>query len=182
MSPRVIGSIVRYLYAPDDPVAVIEALAARRTRIVSLTVTEGGYNLRPATGRFDDTNPEVLAALADGAAPTTMFGYLTEALRLRRARGLGGFTVVSCDNIEGNGDAARESLSAFATLKDPELGDWIRASVRFPNSMVDRITPATTDADRQDFLDRYGVRRRLAGALRAVQPVDARGRFRCPGS
>ncbi|HEX8768004.1 MAG TPA: mannitol dehydrogenase family protein, partial [Jatrophihabitans sp.] len=65
--------------------------------------------------------------------------------------------VVSCDNIEGNGTVARESLSAFASLKDPELGDWIRASVRFPNSMVDRITPATTDADRHDFHDRYGV-------------------------
>ncbi|HEX8093362.1 mannitol dehydrogenase family protein [Jatrophihabitans sp.] len=157
LSSRVIGSIVKYLYAPDDPVTVIEALAERRTRIVSLTVTEGGYNLRPGTGRFDDTNLEVLKDLTDGVTPTTWFGYLTEGLRLRRARGLGGFTVVSCDNIEGNGDAARESLSAFATLKDPELGDWIRATVRFPDSMVDRITPATTDADRQDFLSRYGV-------------------------
>jgi mannitol 2-dehydrogenase len=158
LSSRVIGSIVKYLYAPDDPGAVIEALAARRTRIVSLTVTEGGYNLRPGTTSFDDTNLEVLKDLTDGVNPTTMFGFLTEALRLRRARGLRGFTVVSCDNIEGNGDAARESLSAFAALKDPELGNWIRASVRFPNSMVDRITPATTEADRQDFLDRYGVR------------------------
>jgi mannitol 2-dehydrogenase len=157
LSPRVIGSIVKYLYAPDDPAAVIETLAERRVRIVSLTVTEGGYNLRPATGRFDDTNLEVLKDLTDGASPTTMFGFLTEALRLRRARGLGAFTVVSCDNIEGNGNAARASLSAFASLKDPELGDWIRATVRFPNSMVDRITPATTDDDRQDFLDRYGV-------------------------
>jgi mannitol 2-dehydrogenase len=157
LSPRVIGSIVQYLYAPDDPVAVIEALAERRTRIVSLTVTEGGYNLRPATGRFDDTNVEVLKDLTDGTSPTTMFGFVTEALRLRRTRGLDGFTVVSCDNIEGNGNAARESLSAFASLRDPELGDWIRETVRFPNSMVDRITPATTEADRQDFLDRYGV-------------------------
>jgi len=154
---RVIGSIVRYRYAPDDPVAVIEQLAEPRTRIVSLTVTEGGYNLRPATGRFDDTNPEVLKDLGDGVNPTTMFGFLTEALRLRRARGLAGFTVVSCDNIEGNGDVARHSLSAFASLRDPELGDWIRASVRFPNSMVDRITPATTDADRQELLSRFGV-------------------------
>ena len=155
---RVIGSIVRYRYAPDDPVAVVEELAEPRTRIVSLTVTEGGYNLRPGTGRFDDTNPEVLKDLSTGVNPTTLFGFLTEALRLRRARGLPGFTVVSCDNIEGNGDVARESLSAFASLRDPELGDWIRASVRFPNSMVDRITPATTDADRQELLSRYGVR------------------------
>ena len=154
---RVIGSIVQYQYAPDDPVAVIETLAEPRVRIVSLTVTEGGYNLRPGTGRFDDTNREVLKDLSDGVNPTTMFGFLTEALRLRRARGLGSFAVVSCDNIEGNGDAARESLSAFASLRDPELGDWIRSSVRFPNSMVDRITPATTDADRQELLDRYGV-------------------------
>jgi mannitol 2-dehydrogenase len=156
LTARVIGSIVKYLYAPDDPAAVIEVLAAPGTRIVSLTVTEGGYNLRAGTHRFDDTNPEVLKDLADGAVPATMFGFLTEALRLRRERGLGGFTVVSCDNIEGNG--ARESLGAFAALKDTELADWIRAEVRFPNSMVDRITPATTDADRQNFLDRYGVR------------------------
>jgi mannitol 2-dehydrogenase len=154
---RVIGSIVRYRYAPDDPVAVVEELAEPGTRIVSLTVTEGGYNLHPVTGRFDDTNPEVRKDLIDGGTPTTLFGFLTEALRLRRARGLDGFTIVSCDNIEGNGDAARESLGAFASLRDPELGDWIRTSVRFPNSMVDRITPATTDADRQELLSRYGV-------------------------
>jgi mannitol 2-dehydrogenase len=158
VTARVIGSIVSYLFAPENPTAVIESLAAPGTRIVSLTVTEGGYNLRPGTGRFDDTNPEVLKDLAEGVTPTTMFGFLTQALRLRRARGLGGLTVVSCDNIEGNGDVAAESLGAFAALKDPDLADWIRASVRFPNSMVDRITPATTDADRQRFLDRYGVR------------------------
>jgi mannitol 2-dehydrogenase len=156
-SPRLIGSIIEYRYAPDDPEAVVEALAAPSTKIVSLTVTEGGYNLSARTGRFDDTNLEVMKDLDAGAVPSTMFGFVTEALARRRARGLGGFTVVSCDNIEGNGDTARESICTFASLRNRELGHWIRASVRFPNSMVDRITPATTDADRQAFAEGYGV-------------------------
>jgi mannitol 2-dehydrogenase len=155
--PRVIGAIVEYLFAPDDPEAVIEKLASESTRIVSLTVTEGGYNIHAVTGEFDAENPDVVADLGAGAAPRTTFGLITEALRRRRERGLAPFTVMSCDNIPGNGDLSRRVFAAFARLRDPELGEWIEREVRFPSSMVDRITPATTDEDRAELRERFGV-------------------------
>ena len=155
--PRVIGSVVEYLFAPGNPEAVIEKMAAGPTRIVSLTVTEGGYNVNDITGEFDATNPDVVADLAGGAVPRTTFGLVTEALRRRRQRGLAPFTVVSCDNLPGNGQLSKRVFTAFARLRDPELGDWIEGAVRFPNSMVDRITPVTTDADRAEVTDRFGI-------------------------
>ena len=155
--PRVIGSIVQYLYAPDDPEAVIEKMADPATRIVSLTVTEGGYNFHPVTGEFDDTNPAVKADLAPGAVPATTFGLITEALVRRRSRGIEPFTVMSCDNIQGNGHMAQEVFTAFARLRDPELGEWVAGNVQFPNSMVDRITPVTTDEDRAQISERFAV-------------------------
>jgi mannitol 2-dehydrogenase len=156
--PRVIGSIVDYLFAPDDPDAVIERMADPATRIVSLTVTEGGYNIHAVTGRFDETNPDVVHDASPGAVPRTTFGLITEALRRRWERGLPAFVVMSCDNIPGNGDVVRGSLAAFARLRDPALGDRIDNEVRFPNGMVDRITPATTDDDRAEVARRFGVR------------------------
>jgi len=155
--PRVIGSIVQYLYAPDDPDAVIEKMADPATRIVSLTITEGGYNFHPVTGKFDDTNPDVQADLAPGAVPATTFGLITEALVRRRSRGIEPFTVMSCDNIQGNGHMAQEVFTAFARLRDPELGGWVASNVRFPNSMVDRITPVTTDEDRVQVRERFDI-------------------------
>ena len=155
--PRILGSIVQYLYAPDDPDAVIEKMADPATRIVSLTVTEGGYNFHPVTGRFDDTNPAVRADLAPGAVPATTFGLITEAIVRRRSRGVEPFTVMSCDNIQGNGHMAHDVFAAFARLRDPELGEWVEARVQFPNSMVDRITPVTTDEDRAQISERFGV-------------------------
>jgi mannitol 2-dehydrogenase len=155
--PRVIGSIVEYLFAPDDPEAVIERMAAESTRIVSLTITEGGYNLSDVTGEFDATNPDVLADLEPGAVPRTAFGLITEALRRRWKRGLVPFTVMSCDNLEGNGYLSKRVFTAFARLRDPELGDWVEHEARFPNSMVDRITPVTTDADRAEVRERFGI-------------------------
>jgi mannitol 2-dehydrogenase len=155
--PRVIGSIVQYLYAPDNPEAVIEKMADPATRIVSLTVTEGGYNFHPVTGEFDDTNPDVQADLAPGAVPKTTFGLISEALVRRRSRGVEPFTVMSCDNIQGNGHMAQEVFGAFARLRDPELGEWVESNVQFPNSMVDRITPVTTDDDRAQVSDRFSV-------------------------
>src|SRR6266566_1518020 len=155
--PRVIGSIVEYLFAPDDPEAVLDKMAAESTRVVSLTVTEGGYNLDDITGEFNSANPQVLDDLRPGAAPRTTFGLVTEALRRRRERGLPAFTVMSCDNLQGNGHLAGRVFTAFARLRDPELGDWIEREVRFPNSMVDRITPVTTDADRALVSERFGI-------------------------
>jgi mannitol 2-dehydrogenase len=155
--PRVIGAITEYLFAADNPEAVIEKLAAETTRIASLTVTEGGYNIHNVTGEFDAANPDVVHDLQAGATPRTTFGLITEALRRRRERGLEPFTVMSCDNIPGNGHLSREVFRSFARLRDPELGDWVQREVSFPNSMVDRITPATTDADRAELLERFGI-------------------------
>jgi len=154
---RVIGSIVEFLLAPDDPEAVLEKMASPEIRIVSLTVTEGGYNVNPVTGEFDADDPAVRADLEPGAVPATTFGLVTEALRRRRDRGVPPFTVQSCDNIQGNGDVAHRMFSAFARLKDPELAAWIEEHVPFPNSMVDRITPVTTDDDRAMVAERFGV-------------------------
>lgn len=123
---RVIGSIVDYRYAPDDPESVIELLAAPSTRIVSLTITEGGYNI-------DN--------LGDGV---NVFGLVAEALARRRDRGITSPTIVSCDNIEDNGDVARQAFTTYAERVHPGLGEWISAHTTFPNSMVDRITPVTT--------------------------------------
>jgi mannitol 2-dehydrogenase len=155
---RVIGSIVRYLYGPEDPEAVLEALVDAGTRIVTLTVTEGGYCLDPVTGAFDPNHPAVRHDLDLADPPHTAFAYLVEALRRRRALGRAPFTIVSCDNLPGNGRITRGSVAGFAALRDPELAAWIRNTVPFPNSMVDRITPATTDADRDDFTARVGWR------------------------
>ena len=125
---RVIGSLTNYLFGPDEPEIVLEKLAAPETRIVSLTITEGGYGEQSG-------NPE------------SAFGYLATALKRRSQRGLAPFTVLSCDNLQHNGDAARASLLSY-TERDAALHNWIAANVAFPNCMVDRITPQTTDADR----------------------------------
>ncbi|MGD0686535.1 MAG: mannitol dehydrogenase family protein [Streptosporangiaceae bacterium] len=155
--PRVIGSIVEYLFAPDDPEAVIEKMAAESTRIVSLTITEGGYNIHDATGEFDEASPDIIRDLEPGAVPRTTFGLITEALRRRWKRGLVPFTVMSCDNLQDNGRLTKRALTAFARLADPELGDWVEREVHFPNSMVDRITPVTTDADRAEVREVFGI-------------------------
>lgn len=152
---RVIGAIHEFLFAPDDPEAVIEKLAHPDTRIVSLTVTEGGYSLNNVTGEFDPSG-DVQHDLQPSVIPRSVFGLLTEGLRRRRERGVPPFTVMSCDNIQGNGHVTHRVLTAFATAKDPELGAWIGQQVAFPNSMVDRITPATTDEIRQEVAA-YGI-------------------------
>lgn len=145
---RVIGSIVDYVWAPEDPAGAVEYLAQPNIRIVSLTVTEGGYNFNQITHEYDLENPLVAADLADPENPRTVFGLVVAALKLRRERGIAPFTVRSCDNIQANGDLAKKVFTAHADALDPELGTWIREEVSFPNSMVDRITPATTDEDR----------------------------------
>ncbi len=144
---RVIGSIIDYIHAPDDPGAVLERLVDERTRIVSLTVTEGGYHVNQVSGRFDPSDAGIQADLADMSAPVSVFGFLVEGLRRRRDAGTAPFTVMSCDNLPGNGSVAQGMLVAFARLADAELADWIEQEVAFPNGMVDRITPVTSPAD-----------------------------------
>lgn len=161
--PRVIGSMVEFLVAPDDPEAVLARMTDPAVRIVSLTVTEGGYHVNTATGEFDPSEAAVAHDIARpvDAAPTSAFGYLVEALRRRRADGNHPFTVMSCDNIAGNGDVAHRMITAFARLRDEtlrtDLAEWIEREVPFPNSMVDRITPRTTDDDRAELAERFGV-------------------------
>jgi mannitol 2-dehydrogenase len=157
LEPRVIGSIVDYLFAPDDPEKVLDRMTDPATRIVSMTVTEGGYHVNQADGAFDDSDPQIRADIAGEGAPTTAFGFITEALARRRTAGTEPFTVMSCDNIQGNGTVAHDMITAFATLRDQELGAWIGEHVAFPNSMVDRITPVTTDTDRELLASEYGV-------------------------
>jgi mannitol 2-dehydrogenase len=154
---RVIGSIVEFVFAPDDPEAAIEKTAAPATRIVSLTITEGGYNLDAVSGEFNSSEPSVVADLQPGAVPRTVFGIVTEALARRRERGLPAFTILSCDNIPGNGHVSQRAFTAFARLRDPGLADWMTRHVRFPNCMVDRITPVTTDVDRAELSRRFGI-------------------------
>jgi len=154
--PRVIGAIARYLHAPADPEAVVARLTDPTTRIVSLTITEGGYHVSDVTGEFEVT-PDVAADLEPGAVPGTAFGLVAEALDRRRRAGATGFTVVSCDNMQGNGGVARKSFTAFAELMHPELARWMDENVTFPGSMVDRITPVTSDQDRRDLVELFDV-------------------------
>ena len=135
---RVIGSIVDYKFAPDDPEAVIELLAAPSTRIVELTITEGGYNI----GDADESS---------------VFGLVTEALERRRDRGVPSFTIVSCDNIEGNGHVAQQAFTNFADKHHPGLSEWMAEHTTFPNSMVDRITPVTTPDVIETLAEQDGV-------------------------
>ena len=157
LHPRVVGSIIQYLFAPDDPEAVLELMADPGTRIVSLTITEGGYLVHPVTGEFDADEASIQEDLRAGSTPSTAFGFITEALSRRRERGVPPFTVMSCDNIPGNGEVAHKMISAFARMKDPELAVWMESEVSFPNSMVDRITPVTTEADKALLTERFGV-------------------------
>lgn len=154
---RVIGSIVEYLFAPDDAEAVVEKMASESVKIVSLTITEGGYNFSATTGEFDAENPAIKADLEEGSVPSTTFGLIVEALARRKDRGLKPFTIMSCDNIEGNGHIAQSTFTTFARLKDPALAEWITAEGAFPNSMVDRITPVTTPEVIQELSDRYAI-------------------------
>jgi mannitol 2-dehydrogenase len=154
---RVIGSIVEYLFAPDNAEAVIEKMAAPATKIVSLTITEGGYNFDRVTGAFDASTPAVAQDLVAASTPKTAFGFVIEALRLRRDRGIAPFTVLSCDNIQGNGDIAKKMFLAFARLKDAQLAAWIDENVAFPNSMVDRITPVTSAEDIAEAAVKLGL-------------------------
>ena len=154
---RVIGSIVNFLYGPDDPDSVLEAMAAQSTRIVSLTITDRGYYVNHGSGEFDGGHPDIVHDLARPDHPVGTFGYLAEALSRRRARELPPFTVMSCDNFQNNGDLTRRMLLAFLSLRDPGLHEWVGEHGAFPDSMVDRITPVTTDVHRALVRKKFGI-------------------------
>ncbi len=145
---RRIGAMTGFIEVQPDNAALIAVMADPSIRIVSLTVTEGGYFVDPATGRFDPTAPEIVADAHSPGHPATAFGAILAALRLRRDAGTPPFTVMSCDNLPGNGHVTQDAVAGLAALSDPKLADWVRANVAFPNGMVDRITPATGPRER----------------------------------
>jgi len=156
MSARVTAVMVDFLM-PGDAAAIIERLADPAIRIVSLTITEGGYFIDPASGLFNPTNPDIVADAQNLDTPRTVFGIILAGLIRRRQDGIVPFTVMSCDNIPGNGHVTSDATIGLARLVDETLADWVRDNVAFPNSMVDRITPATTDRERGILAAEFGV-------------------------
>ena len=154
---RVIGAMRDYHFAPDEPEAVLTTLADPRTRLVTLTVTGGAYKIERTSGRFLADDPEVAADAQHAGHPRTVLGYVVEALALRRRLRREPFTVMSCDNVPANGTVARRAVVSFAALRDRDLARWIDEHVAFPSSVVDRITPRTTDAVRKLVAERFGV-------------------------
>ncbi len=154
---RVIGAIERVIAAAQDSHEAIELMAAPQTRIVSLTITEKGYCRNVSTGNLATEHPDIVADLNDPQTPRTAVGYIVEALRRRCERGLEGFTVLSCDNLPNNGAVARTVIVEYSALLDQDLSRWIEHNVTFPSSMVDRICPATTAADREEAANVLGL-------------------------
>ena len=153
---RITGVMVDYL-EPGDSQAIIAALTDPAIRIVSLTITEGGYYIDPASQAFDPTHPDIAYDAAHFHAPRTAFGLILAGLVKRREAGIQPFTIMSCDNIPGNGHVTRNAIAGLAALIDPALADWVQADVAFPCAMVDRITPATSDRERQMLADDFGI-------------------------
>jgi mannitol 2-dehydrogenase len=153
---RITGPMIDFV-PPADTAALVARMADPAIRIVSLTVTEGGYMIDPATGRFDPQHPAMQRDAASPDTPASSFGLILRSLALRRARGVQPFTVLSCDNVPHNGVVTRNALAGLARLFDPQLADWVAAHVAFPNGMVDRITPATSDREREIVARDFGI-------------------------
>lgn len=154
---RVTGAMVAFV-APAESAAILQRLVDPCIRIVSLTVTEGGYYIDPATQAFDAGHPDILADAADRlASPKTAFGLIAAGLLRRRAAGLPPFTVMSCDNLPGNGHVTADAVAGLVDLIDRDDARWIRDHVAFPNGMVDRITPATSERERQALRNDFGI-------------------------
>jgi len=154
---RITGSMIDFVPVYEDSRAIVDALDNPAIRIVSLTVTEGGYCIDPATGAFNPDHAEIRYDAHHIEAPRGVFGVLLVALKRRRERGLAPFTVMSCDNIPHNGKVTMDAVAGLADLVDPSLAAYVREEVAFPNSMVDRITPATTDRERALLEERFGI-------------------------
>lgn len=142
-SAEVVGSMIDYVPVEAGNGALIERMAQADIRIVSLTVTEGGYYIDPSSQGFDRQHPDIQHDAKYPDKPITAFGSMIAALKLRRERGFGPFTGLCCDNLQGNGKVLRQTVVSLAKLSDPELADWIDTNCSFPNSMVDCIVPAT---------------------------------------
>jgi mannitol 2-dehydrogenase len=155
-SARVTGAMIDYLQ-PGESAAIIAKLADPAIRIVSLTITEGGYYIDPASQKFDPTHPDITYDAAHRDAPKTTFGLILAGLERRREAGIQPFTVMSCDNIPGNGHVTENAVVGLAQLIDPALAQWVSVNVAFPNGMVDRITPATSDREVAILKEDFGI-------------------------
>lgn len=153
---KVVGSIKEISHGPSDPAAVINLLASDEIKIVSLTITEKGYYYNSA-GNLEFDHPVIASDLIEGNSPQSALAYLFAAARQRRLSGGQKFTIMSCDNLPGNGHLTSHLLLQFADRKDPATAQWIRDNVAFPNSMVDRITPATTPKTLAFVRDTFGI-------------------------
>lgn len=142
-----IGAMKELFWAMEDADSILERIASKDIKIITMTITEGGYNTEKSTGRFMLEDEAVAGDITDPSSPRTVFGFITEGLRRRRCNGAGPITILSCDNLQHNGDTAKRSFMSFAEAQDPSIAEWMRQNVTFPNSMVDRITPATKPED-----------------------------------
>ncbi|MDH6267447.1 mannitol 2-dehydrogenase [Rhizobium sp. SG_E_25_P2] len=150
------GPMIDIITAPDFA-RIIDTLADPKIRIVSMTITEGGYFIDPATGKFDPKHPAIVADAADPDHPKTVFGLIIAGLKARRAKNIPPFTVMCCDNIPGNGEVTEATVTGLAKLSNPDFAHWIHENVAFPNSMVDRITPATGQREIDIARDAYRI-------------------------
>ncbi|WGL15773.1 mannitol dehydrogenase family protein [Microbulbifer bruguierae] len=155
---RVVGAVAKVLVAPENPTAVIDALAAKSTSVVTVTVTEKGYCLKPGGRELDLSHPEIVHDVLHPAAPKTLVGFLLAACRLRRDRGLPGFNLLSCDNLSDNGALLRDCLLSAARLQDSSLVSWIAQEVGFCSTMVDCMVPATSDDIAENIQSHAGYR------------------------
>lgn len=142
-----LGALVELYWGIEQKEAILDKIADPDIRIITLTITEGGYNISRQTGEFMLDNAQVAHDLANPTNPLTAFGYVAEGLRRRKASGAGPITILSCDNLQHNGNTARRAFMSFVEAQDQELAAWMEENVTFPNSMVDRITPATRPED-----------------------------------
>lgn len=154
---RIVGSLTGFVPVASGHGPIRGALDDPAIRILSLTVTEGGYYLDPSKGGFNAEHPDIRADIDKPDHPCTVFGAIVAGLRARRDAGRLPFTVMSCDNIPHNGAVTRSAVMGIAEAQDPDLAGWIGANVAFPNSMVDRITPATSDARRERLSQRHNL-------------------------
>ena len=153
---RVIGSMIDFIPARDTQ-RLHATLIDPAIRMLSLTVTEGGYFLNAATGAVQVDHPDIVHDIRSPDSPRTVFGHIAKALRVRRSREVAPFTVLSCDNVPHNGDVVRAVMLSLAGNSNPALARWLDAEVSFPNAMVDRITPATSDRERAAVVAQFGI-------------------------
>ncbi len=153
---RVTGPMIDFI-PPSERARLMKTLADPKIRIVSLTVTEGGYMVDPATGKFDPQHPALQRDAKNPDDPTSVFGLILHGLKARKAAGVAPFTVMSCDNVPHNGVVTRNAVAGLARLMDAGLAQWVESNVAFPNAMVDRITPATSDRERKIASDMFGI-------------------------